>query len=424
MGVDSMDPLQEMVAGFEAFFRSLTQVQHLWQLPVLMVALLVGVGASIAMGKRLPGAEQDPEQQRRLRAIAFALVSGVALLLFGRYFGHGRPSALLRVATDLLFSLAIARIGVYVMRYVLGLSSRTLALQTFFVRTVWTLFALRVTGLLEPLMDLLQDIGLTVGGTYISLLQVIQASVVVTGMLVLALWLGRAIERRLMRADALETHTRVIAVKLMRGLLVFVGVLVALPLVGIDSTFLSVLGGALGVGLGFALQKVASNYVCGFIILMDRSIRLGDVVTVEGRQGTVRRLDARCIALELTDGTVLLVPNETFLTQAIVNHTLLGKGVWRSLSVEVAYGSDLPRASEVILAAVQGQPRIMTDPAPSVTVTRFTGHGVELALQFCVADPGPSDTSLRSDMLLVILRGFRESGIAVPAQDWATPTAP
>ena len=420
-----MDPLQEMVSGAEEFFRSLVQVQHLWQLPVLLAALLIGAGASIAVGGgRGRGEGQDPEQRRRLRAIAFALVSGVAVVLFGRYFGHGRPSALLRVATDLLFALAAARLGVYVMRYVFGLSSRTLALQSFFVRTVWILFALRVTGLLEPLMDLLQDIGLTVGGTYISLLQVIQATVVVTGMLVLALWLGRAVERRLMRADGLDTHLRVFAVKLVRGLLVFVGVMIALPLVGIDSTFLSVLGGALGVGLGFALQKVASNYVSGFIILMDRSIRLGDVVTVDGRQGTVRRMEARCILLELLDGTVLLVPNESFLTQPIVNHTLLGKGVWRSMVVEVAYGSDLARANEVMLAAARAQSRVMADPAPSVAATRFTGHGVELALQFCVADPGPSDTGMRSEMLLAIHRGFREAGITVPSRDGATPTAP
>ena len=417
-----MDPLQEAVSGFEGFFRSLVQVQHLWQLPVLLVALLIGAGASIAMGRHLHG--QDPEQHRRLRAIAFALTSGVALLLFGRYFGHGRPTPLLRVVTDLIFALAAARIGVYVMRYVLGLSSRTLALQSFFVRTVWVLFALHVTGLLDPLMDLMQDIGITIGTTYVSLLQVIQASVVVTGMLVLALWLGRALEQRLMRSDVLETHMRVIAAKLLRGLLVFLGVIIALPLVGIDSTFLSVLGGALGVGLGFALQKVASNYVSGFIILMDRSIRLGDVVTVEGRQGTVLRLEARCIALSMLDGTVLLVPNETFLTQSIINHTLLGTGVWRNMPVEVAYGSDLERARAVMLAATQGQAQIMTDPAPSVVASHFTGHGVELTLQYAVSNPGASESTLRSDMLLAMHRGFREAGIPVPVRDGANPVAP
>ena len=285
-----MDQLQVLFPELTEFVHSFTQPQHFWQLPVLLVAVLAGAAASIAMGRRLRGEVLSADQQQRLRGIAFALVTGVALLLFGRYFGQGRPSALLRVAMALTFTLAGARLGVYIMHYVLGLSSRALALQTFFVRLVWLLFALHVTGLLSPLLDLLQDIGITIGGSYISFLQVLQASVVVTLMLVLALWLGRALERRVMRSDALDTHIRVIAIKLLRGLLVFLGVIIALPLVGIDSTFLSVLGGALGVGLGFALQKVASNYVSGFIILMDRSIRLGDVITVEGRQGTVLRL--------------------------------------------------------------------------------------------------------------------------------------
>lgn len=416
-----MDQLQVLFPELTEFVHSFTQPQHFWQLPVLLVAVLAGAAASIAMGRRLRGEVLSADQQQRLRGIAFVLVTGVALLLFGRYFGQGRPSALLRVAMALTFTLAGARLGVYVMHYVLGLSSRALALQTFFVRLVWLLFALHVTGLLSPLLDLLQDIGITIGGSYISFLQVLQASVVVTLMLVLALWLGRALERRVMRSDALDTHIRVIAIKLLRGLLVFLGVIIALPLVGIDSTFLSVLGGALGVGLGFALQKVASNYVSGFIILMDRSIRLGDVITVDGRQGTVLRLEARCIALGAMDGTVFIVPNETFMTQTIINHTLGSGGVCHTLVMEVAFGSDLHQVETILLATAQAQSRILANPAPSVAVSRFTGHGVELSLQYWIADPGKSEVGLRSEMLLSVHRAFRAAGVAVPLRDGAQP---
>ncbi len=412
-----MDQAQDLFSGFAAFAASLLQAQHLWQLPVLLVSLLVGSGAAIAMGRGRHGQVMDAERARRLRGIAFALVSAVALMLFGRYFGHGRPSSLLHMALSLTLALAAARIGVYVLKYVVALSRRTVTLQAFFVRTVWVLFALHVTGLLEPLMDLLQDMGLTIGNTYVSLLQVIQAVVVITAMLVLALWLGGAMERRLMSADALDRHFRVVAVKLLRGLLVFVSVVIALPLVGIDSTFLSVLGGALGVGLGFALQKIASNYVSGFIILMDRSIRMGDVITVEGRQGTVIRLEARCIALSATDGTVFIVPNETFMTQTIINHTLGGGGVCRALTLEVAFGSDLERVRAILEDAARQQPRVLSEPAPSVALLRHTGYGMELSLQFWIADPGVSDLGLRSDMLHAIQKGLRGAQIALPLRD-------
>ncbi len=422
MGAKGMEQTQEMFSGFMGFISSLTEAQHLWQLPVLLVALLVGAGATIAMGHGLKGDSRDAERVRRLRGIAFALVSAVALMLFNRYFGHGRPSTVLHMAISLTLALAIARIGVYALNYGMVVSARTLTLQTFFVRTVWVLFALHVTGLLDPLMDLLQDIGLPVGSTYISLLQVLQAVVAITVMLVLALWIGGAIERRLMASDALDNHVRVMIVKLLRGLLVFLGVVIALPLVGVDSTFLSILGGALGVGLGFALQKITSNYVSGFIILMDRSIRMGDVITVDGRQGTVVRLEARCIALSATDGTVFIVPNETFMTQTIVNHTVRGTGVCRTLNIEVVFGSNLAQASAVMENAARQQHRVLTEPAPSVTVLRFTGYGVELSLQFWIADPGVSDVGLRSDILLAIHQGFREAQIAVPLRDGVQPS--
>ena len=412
-----MDQPQDMISGFAAFWGSLVEPQHLWQLPVLLVGLLMGAGAAIMLGRAQRPEGGDIERARRLRGIAFALVSAVALMLFGRHFGHGRPSSLLHMAISLTLALAAARIGVYVLKYVVGLSRRIVTLQSFFVRTVWVLFALHVTGLIDPLMDLLQDIGLTVGNTYISLLQVVQAVVVVTVMLVLALWLGGALEQRLMSTEALDKHFRVVAVKLLRGLLVFLSVVIALPLVGIDSTFLSVLGGALGVGLGFALQKIASNYVSGFIILMDRSIRMGDVITVDGRQGTVIRLEARCIALSATDGTVFIVPNETFMTQTIINHTLGGGGVCRMLPLEVAFGSDLGQVRAIMEDAARQQPRVLSDPPPSTALVRHTGYGVELSLQFWIADPGVSDLGLRSDILRAIHQGLHDAQIAVPLRD-------
>lgn len=420
--MNALDQPQEFFAGLIEFFQSLSQVQHLWQVPVLAVALLLGAGASIALGRRLhSGQVAEGKQTQQLRGILFAAVTAVCLLLFFRAFSHGRPAPLLRMAIAVTLALAAARIGVYLLKYVLELSQRSLALQSFFVRTVWLFFALHVTGLLSPMLDLLQDVSFSLGGSQVSLLQILQAVLVISLMLMLSLWLGRTLEKKLMRAEAIDAHFRVILVKVLRGLLVFVAVVIALPLVGIESTFLSLLGGALGVGLGLALQRVTSNYVSGFIILMDRSIRLGDVITVEGKQGTVMRLDARCIALSATDGTVFLVPNETFLTQTIVNHSVSSKGVCRNLTLEVSYGSNLEQVNAILLQAAQDQPRIQSDPAASVTIMRWTGHGVELALQYWIVDPGVSEVGLRSDMLRQIQQGFKQAGVTVPLRDGAAP---
>ncbi len=419
--MNALDQPQEVFAGLLEFFQSLSQVQHLWQVPVLVVALLLGAGASIALGRRLQQEHvTQGRQSRELRGILFAAASAVTLLLFFRAFAHGRPAPLLRMAIAVMLALAAARLGVYLLRYVLALSQRSLALQSFFVKTVWLLFALHVTGLLTPMLELLQDVSFFLGGAQVSLLQVLQAVLVVSVLLMFSLWLGRTLEVKLMRAEAIDTHFRVILVKVLRGLLVFLAVVIALPLVGIESTFLSLLGGALGVGLGLALQRVTSNYVSGFIILMDRSIRLGDVITVDGKQGTVMRLDARCIALSATDGTVFLVPNETFLTQTIVNHSLSSQGVCRNLMLEVSYGSDLDQVSAILLQAAQNQNRIQSDPAASVTIMRWTGHGVELALQYWIVDPGVSEVGLRSQLLRHIQQGFKEAGITVPLRDGAS----
>jgi small-conductance mechanosensitive channel len=412
-----MEQIQDPFAGLIEFLESLTQPQHLWQVPVLIVALVIGAGASAAMGRHVPGDSHDPQRVRELKGIAFAAVTAVALALFGRFFGHGRPQPLLHMAIALTVALTAARVGVYVLHHVITLSVKTANLQTLFVRTVWVIFALHVTGLLDPFLDLLQDIGISLGGARISLLQVIQALLAVSFMLVAALWAGGALERRIMRAEGVDSHIRVIATKLVRGLLVFLAVVIALPLVGIDTTFLSVLGGALGVGLGFGLQKIASNYVSGFIILMDRSVRLGDVVTVEGRQGTVTRLEARCTVLSAGDGTLFMVPNETFLTQSVTNHTLQGTGVCRSLALEVSFGSNLELARSLMAEAARKQPRVLAEPAVSVAISRFTMHGVELVVYYWIRDPGLSDAGLRSDMLSAIHDAFRQNGVMLPLAD-------
>ncbi|WP_297498831.1 mechanosensitive ion channel domain-containing protein [Ferrovum sp.] len=418
-----MEPAGDPFADLIEFFQSLTQYRHVWQVPVLAAALSMGLGVSLFLGKRLAHQKMDREKLRHLRKILFAGTSAVSLMVLRYYFGHGRHAPLLHMALALTLALAVARIGVYVLNYGVG-SKRLVIVQTLFLRLVWVVFALHVTGFLDPVRDWLGGVDFRMGGTRMTLWQLLQGTLVISLLGVGALWLGSWLERRLGRAESLDPHVRVIVIKLTRGFLFFFAVLLALPLVGINATFLSVLGGALGVGLGFALQKVASNYVSGFILLMDRSVRMGDVITVEGRQGTVIRLDARCITLSGTDGTAFIVPNETFLTQTIINHSRMGKGVCHGLTIEVFYETDLVAVQALMEEAARRQDRILADPAPGAVVGKMTGHGFEVTLYYWIPDPGKSDSGLRSALMQEIRQGLRTAGIKVPLRDGAQAILP
>lgn len=394
------------------------QEQKPWQLLALFMSLGLAWASSAVSRRHLEKDEAlSKERRTRLLGIIFSLTGSVSLLLFDHLFNRRHASTLLGMVTALMVALLMARIGVYVLNHVLGWGRRTLALQSFFVRVVWLLFALHVTGLLEPLLDVMQDLGINVGGAHISLLEVLQATLAVSVALVSTLWLGNLVERRLMREEVLDKHVRVIAIKLLRGLLIFLGVVVVLPLVGIDSTFLSVLGGALGVGLGFALQKIASNYVSGFILLLDRSIRLGDVITVEGRQGSVIRMDARSITLSGGDGTVFIVPNETFMTQTIINYSVQATGLFKTFTLEVALENDLSLVRSLMEETLRRQSGVLAAPAATAMLSRYTGYGAEFTLQFWVADPGVNDALIRSGALLAFQEAFRQHGIRLPLRD-------
>jgi small-conductance mechanosensitive channel len=297
------------------------------------------------------------------------------------------------------------------------MSARMLSLQTVFVRLVWIGFALHITGLLVPLLDILRDITFPVGGSTISLLQVVQAILVFSIMITLALWFGATIERQVMRTQSLDNNAKAIAIKLLKGSVLFFAVILTLPMVGIDSTFLSVLGGTLGVGLGFGLQKIASNYVSGFIILADRSVRLGDIITIDGKQGEVLKLEARCTTLKGGDGTLYVLPNETFMTQSLINHTQGGGGLYRTAKLQVLYGTDFAKVKALVEGVTKKQPQIMPVPEPALQLTQLGPHGLELLLEYWISDAKLPENQIRSQLLTGIYSTLSESGIQMVVVD-------
>ncbi len=321
---------------------------------------------------------------------------------------------LLRLAMPLLGSLAMVRAVVYLLRQVLASGGLLASFERSIAAVVWVGFALHIFGALPEAVGLLEEISFSVGKQKLNLWVLLQGLFWIGITLLVSLWLGRVAESRLLRADGLDANLRVAFARLLNALLVVIGVLITLPLVGIDLTVLSVFGGALGVGLGFGLQKIASNYMSGFIILIERSIRHGDMVTADSFYGEVQAITTRSVIVKALDGREAIIPNETFITQTVLNHSFTSRNVRVGLPVQISYASDLEKAMALMTAAARANPRVLQDPEPQTYVVRFADSGIDLELGFWIGDPEAGQLGVRSDLNLAVWRSFRAEGIVIP----------
>ncbi|PTT85616.1 mechanosensitive ion channel protein, partial [Pelomonas sp. HMWF004] len=222
------------------------------------------------------------------------------------------------------------------------------------------------------------------------------------------------IEARLLLRESMDLSMRKIAANSIRALLLFVGLLFALSAAGIDLTALGVLGGALGVGIGFGLQKLAANYVSGFVILAERSLRIGDMVKVDGFEGRVTDIKTRFTVIRSLGGKEAIVPNEMLITQRVENSSLADPRVLLSTMVQVDYDCDVDKVMQTLTAALIEVPRVLSDPAPTVQLTRFADSGLELTLQFWIMDPENGSGGVRSDVNLAVLHTLKRLGVDIP----------
>jgi small-conductance mechanosensitive channel len=190
--------------------------------------------------------------------------------------------------------------------------------------------------------------------------------------------------------------------------------MLALSAVGIDLTALSVFGGALGVGVGMGLQKLAANYVSGFVILAERSLRIGDLVRVDGFEGVITDINTRFTVLRAANGRESIVPNEVLLTQRVENASLADRRMLLSTVVQVAYGTDLARVMPALQAVVTAVPRVVSEPSPSVLLSTFAADGLELTVNFWIADPEAGQLNARSAVNLALLAELDRLGVVIP----------
>ena len=260
----------------------------------------------------------------------------------------------------------------------------------------------------------MDDVHWKVGAVRLTLRDMAEGTLSAGVVMMVALWISAAIEKRLLRGSGNELSLRKMLAKIVRALLLFVGLLIALSAVGIDLTALSVFGGAIGVGLGLGLQRIAANYISGFVVLAERSLRIGDMVKVDGFEGRVSDIRTRYTVIRALNGRESIVPNEMLITQRVENVSLADSKMLITSAVQVAYGTDLRALQIKLQAAIQGVPRVLAEPPASVQLAEFAPDGINLHILFWIDDPHNGQGNVRSDVNLTVLDVLNADGIEIP----------
>jgi small-conductance mechanosensitive channel len=327
------------------------------------------------------------------RVVAPLLVVGLLYLSTWLLALNRFHTNIVKVAIPVFWSLVVIRAAFFLLRRVFArrgqLGEAFVTFEKIFALVVWAAVALYITGKWPDIFDFLDSTVLysKKGANKVVLGDVLQAIVSIGVLMILALWAGAALEERLMGVQALHSSLRVALARVSRAVLIVGAVLVSLSMAGLDLTVLSVFGGALGVGLGLGLQRIASNYVSGFIILLERSLSIGDMISVDKYTGKVTQINTRYTVLQGLDGVETVLPNEMLISGPVLNQTLSMRAVRASTKLTVAYGSDLDQVMPLLVAQAAGTARVLEAPAPGVSLSRFAPEGYELDLGFWIGDP-------------------------------------
>src|SRR6202795_4016699 len=335
--------------NFDLIQQSLGTRDGLLELAAIIGCFLIGW----AIDRRVHVASGRESRVARIGAgsinrLIFPLTTLILLLLVRAVLLRWHLPVFFPIAIPLVIALALIRLCVYAIRNVFGTRSTAPTSERAVSFTIWGALLLYYVGVLPEIAASLEETKLPMGRPAVSLMDLGRAGTVVILAVVLSLWASGLIEQRLLRMSHLDNNVRVVMAKLFRALLILIGLLIALSFVGIDLTVLSVFGGAIGVGIGLGLQKLASNYIAGFTILLDRSIRLGDMITVDNRYGVVSKVTARYVVVRSLDGVEAIVPNETLVITTVLNHSYSTREIRLGITLQVAYGTDLDLAMRLM----------------------------------------------------------------------------
>jgi len=422
--------LTELHVSHPAFGRMLNDLildaggpGFIWQLAVLAGCLAVAWPLARLVVKRLEARYDGSSFALRFAATslerAMFPLFGWLLVTVGRFGLEQLMSvSVLRLALVPLSGITFLYFAFYILRRVLSgngqLQGMLLLVEKVLTTLVWAGMALYVLGLLWDVVGWMESVRFSIGGKQkINLADTLAGVVWILLTVLVAMWFGSWLEERLMRSAGLDSNLKVVLTRLSKALLLLVSLLLSLSLVGIDLTVLSVFGGALGVGLGLGLQKIASNYISGFIILLDHSVKLGDQITVDKYTGIVSQIRTRYTVVRNGDGETL-VPNEQLVAQAVQNHSFSNTNVRVATRVQADYAADPETVLALLAEAAQGVPRLLAEPAPAAFLVAFADNGIEYELAGYIADPQNGKLGVQSALNRAIWRTFREHGISIP----------
>jgi small-conductance mechanosensitive channel len=408
-------------------FQDLANAQTVGQLlgVAVAVALALATGRAARAACRHRAAPKRPWQAALLEGLVVLTpaIGALPLLLLTHaiYAGFGLPTGALDTAFDLAIAFLLVRAGVYLIARLLGPLSWLHDWESRLTWLVWLVIAFQVVSWYTAIETALDAVDLVPGKGHFSLWSLLKSLFVVTGFVLVSGLIARAVERRVMKLHGVAPSTRVGISKFSHVFLISLGVLLGVNAAGLDLTALTLLTGAIGIGLGFGLQAIASNFVSGFVLLLDKSIKPGDVISFTGLTGTstenfgwVQELRGRCVVVRDRDGVDTLVPNQNLITSTVINWSYSDRKVRLKLPVRISYRDDPEIALQVLLGAVEGNRRVLTDPAPVTRLMQFCDHGMDLELRFWIADPQNGVNNVRSDVNRRIWRLFRDHGITMP----------
>jgi small-conductance mechanosensitive channel len=352
--------------------------------------------------------------RRTLDGVLFPLVALVLLYAAKLVWFEGAEYAIIRLAAPIIFALTTIRLIARVLSAAYPDSAMARLLERFFSWLVWLGVVLWLLGALPVLTAELESMKFSFGKSKVSLLTILEGIVSAGLVLVISLWVSATIEAKVLRDAVADLSLRKIATNAIRMVLLIVGLLFALSALGVDLTALSVLGGAFGVGLGLGMQKLAANYVSGFVILLERSLRIGDNVKVDGFEGKVSDIKTRYTVIRAVNGREAIVPNEKLITERVENLSLADPKILIMSHVTVGYDSDVALVQKLLCDAAVQSPRVLKDPEPVAHLANFLADGLEFVLCFWIADPENGQLNVRGDINVVVLHALRKAGIEIP----------
>ncbi|RVU40888.1 mechanosensitive ion channel [Rheinheimera riviphila] len=324
------------------------------------------------------------------------------------------PAKLLDLLLPVALALGVVRLLVYILRKAFSSSPLIKSAEPFVVITIWLTLVLHLLGWLTPLLKLFDALAVTFGESRISLLIVIKLVLIIVLAFTIALWLAEVINQKMKNSKVISPSMQVGFSKFAKFFLITSAFLFALNAVGINLSSLAIFGGALGVGLGFGLQRIASNFISGFILVFDRSIKPGDIITVGDKFGWVEQLNARYVVLRNRQGVDTLIPNENLIITEVINWSYADPNVRLEVKIPISYHNDPEQAMALMLQCANASPRVLTTPEPTVRLMDFAESGMNLQLRVWIADMENGTASVKSEINLAIWRAFKANNITMP----------